>query len=245
MTTLDPLPRTAEVRAQRGRPIAVTRAGVLDYLSAWELQKRLVARRQRGELPDVLLLLEHQPVYTLGKRTDPEHLLLDDDARAERGIDLVRVDRGGDVPYHGPGQLVGDPILQLATLRSVVDYVRTLEEILIRSLASFGVAGRRDPGFTGVWVDERKVAAIGVRVASGGVTSHGFALNVDPRMRDFEGIVPCGIADRGVCSLAQLGVTADVDEAAERVVAAAAEVLDATLEDVHIDDLDTDRRPAV
>jgi lipoate-protein ligase B len=158
--------------------------------------------------------------------------------RSLRGIELYRVDRGGDVTYHGPGQLVGYPILKLSTVRGVVDYVRTLEQILLDTLATFGITAQRVPDYTGVWVGDRKIAAIGVRVASGGVTSHGFALNVAPDLDHFTGIVPCGISDRGVCSMASLGVAATVDEVADRVEAVVAETFAATLEPVQIDDLD-------
>jgi lipoyl(octanoyl) transferase len=228
---------STQLRADPDTPLAVVRAGTVPYLTAWDWQRTLVERRQRGEGRDVVLLLEHPRVYTLGKRADRSNVLLDDAALVERGIDVVEVDRGGDVTYHGPGQLVGYPILRLQGT-PVVDYVRALEELLIRALASFGVTGTRSSGYTGVWVGDAKVAAIGVRVAAGGVTSHGFALNVTSDLDDFAGIVPCGITDRGVCSLASLGVTASVDEVTDRVVAAAGEVLGATLEEVPLAALD-------
>jgi lipoyl(octanoyl) transferase len=220
------------LRADAGQPVAVADLGRIDYLDAWDLQRHLVAERQAGHGRDTLLLLEHPPVYTLGKRADASHVLLGPDELARRGIEVVAVDRGGDVTYHGPGQLVGYPILRLAGTRGVVDYVRALEQVLITALASFDVQGERSPGFTGVWVGDEKVAAIGVRVASRGVTSHGFALNVEPDLADFAGIVPCGIEDRGVCSLASLGVRTDLATVAERVVQAFAEVFAATLEPV-------------
>jgi lipoyl(octanoyl) transferase len=226
-----------ELRAAAGAPLPVARAGLVPYEDAWRLQQRLVAHRRDGGGRDVVLLLEHPPVYTLGKRTDRSHVLFDEAERARHGIALVEVDRGGDVTYHGPGQLVGYPILQLASIRGVVDYVRALEEVLIRALASLGVSGRRVPDYTGVWVGDEKVAAIGVRVASGGITSHGFALNVDPDLRHFDGIVPCGIADRGVCSLASLGVTTSLDEVTDVVERAMGQVLGATLEPVALDAL--------
>ena len=219
-----------ELRADRGSPLVVARLGTVPYGDAWDLQRRLVAQRQDGGGRDTLLLLEHPRVYTLGKRADRSNVLLDDAELARRGIEVVAVDRGGDVTYHGPGQLVGYPILRLAGTRAVVDYVRSLEEILVRTLAGFGVTGERSPGYTGVSVADEKVAAIGVRVTSGGVTSHGFALNVTTDLADFAGIVPCGISDRGVCSLASLGVATTVDAVATAVEQAAAEVLGATLE---------------
>lgn len=223
-----PDPRT--LRAEPDTPVRVARLGTLAYREAWQLQQRLVDERRAGRCPDTLLLLEHPRVYTLGRRAERGNVRYDAATLAARGIELVDVDRGGDVTYHGPGQLVGYPILRLAgTL--VVDYVRTLEEVLIRALADLGVTAQRSPGYTGVWVGEQKVAAIGVRVAAGGLTSHGFALNVRPDLDDFAGIVPCGITDRGVCSLAGLGVDVEVAPAADLVAQAFAEVLGATLDE--------------
>jgi lipoyl(octanoyl) transferase len=221
----------------------VARPGTLPYREAWDLQRRIVADRQAGSGHDVLLLLEHPAVYTLGRRTDRSHVLFDEAERDARGIELVEVDRGGDVTYHGPGQLVGYPILRLATLRGVVDYVRALEEVLIRLLATFGVIGERVPDLTGVWVGNDKIAAIGVRVASRGVTSHGFALNVTSDLDDFAGIVPCGIVGRGVCSLQSLGVDTTVDEVADRIEPTVAEVFGATLETTTLELLERSTTP--
>lgn len=217
-------------RLDSDSPIAVVRPGVIAYHDAWRLQRDVVARRQDGVGRDVVFLLEHPRVYTLGRRADRGNVLLDDAALAAKSIEVVEVDRGGDVTYHGPGQLVGYPVLRLASLRGVTDYVRALEDVLILTLDSYGVEGRRVEGLTGVWVGDEKIAAIGVRVASKGVTSHGFALNVASDLDDFSGIVPCGITDRGVCSLTSLGIEVSVDEAADRVEAAMAEVFAATLE---------------
>jgi lipoyl(octanoyl) transferase len=221
--------RGPQLRRDRTTAIEVVRLGRVPYRDAWSLQRALVTDRQADRRCDTLLLLEHPPVYTLGRRADRANLLLDAPALAERGIEVVEVDRGGDITYHGPGQLVGYPVLRLAGTRDVVDYVRALEEVLLRTLATLGVDARRSDGLTGVWVGEEKIAAIGVRVASGGVTSHGFALNVDPALEDFAGIVPCGIRDRGVCSLASLGVDVALGEVSDLVVAAVGEVLGATL----------------
>ena len=218
-------------------PVAVVRPGVLGYHQAWALQREVVARRQAGHGPDVLFLLEHPRVYTLGRRADRGHILFDDDALADRGIEVVEVDRGGDVTYHGPGQLVGYPVFRLASLRGVMAYVRALEEVLIRTVATYGITAERVDGLTGVWVGDAKLGAIGVRVASRGVTSHGFALNVASDLTDFTGIVPCGIQDRGVCSLASLGVDTTVAEVADRVQAAVTEVFGATLEPTTLDAL--------
>jgi lipoyl(octanoyl) transferase len=212
-------------------PVVALHAGVFPYAIAWGWQRDLVRRRAAGEVPDVLLTLEHPPVFTAGKRADPEHVLWDEQERTARGIDFHRVDRGGDVTYHGPGQLVGYPILELHTLRGVIDYVRALEEVCVRTAADFDVEARPVEGLTGVWVGDRKLVAIGVRVSSRGVTSHGFAFNVTTDLDHFGGIVPCGIPDRGVCSLASLGVEADVPRVLGRLRTHFEEVFDGTLRD--------------
>ncbi len=171
------------------------------YVEAWRLQHRLLAARQQGLIPDTLLLLEHPHVYTLGRGAVPQHLLFDADGLAARGITTCWVDRGGDITYHGPGQVVGYVICDLRERGlDAHSYLRAIEAVLLQVLAAYGIAGRRDPEYTGVWVGDEKVAAIGVRV-SRGVSMHGFALNVDPDLALFTGIVPCGIRDRGVTSL--------------------------------------------
>lgn len=225
-----------DLRADPDHPVSVVAAGTVPYGTAWDWQRDLVTRRGADAVGDTLLLLEHPRVFTAGKRADAANLVFDESERARRGIELFAVDRGGDFTYHGPGQLVGYPILKLVGPR-VVDYVRGLEEVGIRALASFGVAGERVPGYTGVWVGDEKVVAIGVRVSAGYVTQHGFALNVTTDLDDFGGIVPCGITDKGVASLASLGVDTTVDEAASRVEAAFAEVFAATLERATLQDL--------
>lgn len=175
--------------------------GVVPYAEAWELQKQLVAQRRADQIPDTLLLLEHPPTYTVGRSGSLASVLLDTKARERAGIELFEVDRGGDATYHGPGQIVGYPIVDLRRRGNDVHaYLRSVEELLIRTLADFGLVGERDGRYTGVWVGGEKVAAIGVKV-SGGVASHGFALNVDPDFAHWAGIVPCGIRDRGVTSL--------------------------------------------
>jgi lipoyl(octanoyl) transferase len=218
-----------ELRADGAAPVTVVAPGLVPYGTAWEWQRDLATRRTVGTVGDTFLLLEHPRVYTAGKRADEANLVFDEAERARRGIELYHVDRGGDFTYHGPGQLVGYPILGLDGPR-VVDYVRALEEVCLRALASYGVAGERVDGFTGVWVGDVKVVAIGVRVSASYVTQHGFAMNVTTDLDDFRGIVPCGIEDKGVASLASLGVETTVDEARERVLAAFAEVFDATLD---------------
>ena len=181
-------------------------AGTFGYGPALDLQNDLYRQRVAGEVGDVLLLLEHPHVYTLGRRFSEEHLLLSREALAQRGIEVFECDRGGSITYHGPGQLVGYPVLRLDD-PDVITYLRTLEEVLIRAVASFGVnAGRRE-GLTGVWVGEEKLASIGVHV-SRGVTKHGFALNVTTDLSFFGGMVPCGIPAVRVTSLERLLGTA-------------------------------------
>jgi lipoyl(octanoyl) transferase len=191
------------------RTISLVNLGRLDYAAALERQQQVCALRQQEQIGDVLLLVEHPPVLTLGRNSDREHLVAGEDTLARRGISLFETNRGGDVTYHGPGQLVGYPILNLRSFTpslGIVVYLRWLEEVLIRACADFGVLTQRVPGRTGVWtvpggeVPEKKIAALGVHVARG-VTTHGFALNVTTDLEDFHLIVPCGIRDRGVTSL--------------------------------------------
>jgi lipoyl(octanoyl) transferase len=185
----------------------VRRLGRIDYQAGLDLQAELVAQRKRGEIGDQLLLLEHPDVITLGVRTrnDRSHVLASDDELLEQGVGLFETGRGGDVTYHGPGQLVGYPIIDLKPDRCDVHrYVRDLEDVLIRAVAEFGITAGRVQGLTGIWVGpagaETKLGAIGVRI-SRWVTSHGFALNVNTNLSRFGLIVPCGIADRGVTSM--------------------------------------------
>lgn len=188
------------------RPLFVRRLGVVPYEAALALQASLVEDRRHGRIPDQLLLLEHPPVITLGVRTrdSRDHVLAGPDALAAMGVAVFETGRGGDVTYHGPGQLVGYPIVDLnPDRRDVHRYVRDLEEVLVRTAAAFGVTAGRMPDLTGVWVGDDKLAAIGVRI-SRWITSHGFALNVDTNLDHFKLIVPCGISGKGVTSLRQL-----------------------------------------
>jgi lipoate-protein ligase B len=185
--------------------------GQRDYQEVWDLQRELAAQRLAGAIPDTLLLLEHPPTLTFGRAADRAHLLASPDTLAREDVAVIESDRGGDITYHGPGQLVGYPIVNLQDAPHTPDlhaYLRNLEETLIRALAAFGIAADRFPGYTGVWVGRdtphpEKIAAIGVR-ASRWITMHGFALNVNPDLMHFDFIVPCGIADYGVTSLARL-----------------------------------------
>ena len=190
--------------------------GRLTYEEAWDLQRAIWEGRHTGRAAsDYLLLQEHPHVYTLGRNGKGANLLISDDRLADVGARRFDIDRGGDITYHGPGQLVGYPILALADTRKIVPYVRAVEEVLIRTLSDLGVAARREAGYTGVWTDRGKVAAIGVRVARQ-VTMHGFALNVDPDMVYFSYMNPCGITDRPVTSLVELlGRPVSIEEAVE------------------------------
>ena len=213
------------------RTVQVRWLGRVPYGEALALQGRLVGERGSGSIPDTLLLLEHPHVITLGTASRPEHVLANGRERAERSIELFETGRGGDVTYHGPGLLVGYPILDLiADRRDLHRYLRDLEEVLIRAVATWGVTAHRAEGLTGVWTQGGKVAAIGVRVSSGWITSHGFALNVHTDLSFFRTIVPCGISDRGVTSLErEIGRVLSLDEARSTVARAFADVFEADL----------------
>lgn len=202
------------------RVLEVRRLGVVPYAEALALQRALVEDRRAECIDDTLLLVEHPPVITLGVKGDGgrSHILAAPQQLAAHGIEVHETGRGGDVTYHGPGQIVGYPILNLKPDRQDVHrYVRDLEETLIRVAAEFGVSATRVKGLTGVWVGGEKLAAIGVRIARW-ITSHGFALNVRTNLDEFALIVPCGIADRGVTSLEQLGVAANQSEVEDAIV---------------------------
>jgi lipoyl(octanoyl) transferase len=185
--------------------VDVRRLGVVDYDEAWALQNRLAAARRAGLAPDTLVLLQHPHTYTIGRRGTRDHVYMSDDELSRRRITCLEVDRGGDVTYHGPGQLVGYPILDLGPQPDVGRYLRTLEGCLIDVLADFAIPAGRLHGYTGVWLGDRKIAAIGVKVSQG-ITTHGFALNVSTDLSLFTHILPCGIADKGVTSMeAELG----------------------------------------
>lgn len=216
--------------------IDVEWAGRVDYWQAWDRQKALVAERlDQPEIPGRFLLLEHPPTYTLGRNGRFENLLLSEAELTERGIAFYHVDRGGDITYHGPGQLVGYPILSLKRvyvqqgLGMVQRYVTDLEEMVMRTLAAFGIAAQRFPGNRGVWVETAngldKIAAVGVRIQKDGITSHGFALNVNPDLAYFDNIIPCGIRDHGVASMAQfLAEPVSVTDVLPHLIAAFADV---------------------
>lgn len=206
--------------------------GLTPYLEAWALQKQLAQERGADGIPDTLLLLEHPHTYTLGSAGHDEYILLSPDELAARHINVLRVDRGGDVTYHGPGQLVGYPILKLPPAldnlhADVIEYIRRLEQSIIAALAEYGIVGWPYTGLTGVWVGDHaapaKICAIGVKVSTKRVTLHGFALNVNTDLSYFAGIVPCGIHDKAVTSMQQvLGAPVDMTSVTAAVTRALA-----------------------
>ena len=179
--------------------------GTIEYRRAVEWQKRLVSDVQTGSRPNMLLLLQHPHVYTIGRLGKAEHLPLTQDFFRQHSVPIVETDRGGQVTYHGPGQIVAYPIIDLKPWGGPLKYVRALEQVIIATLGDLGIEARIIPGLTGVWVDESKIAAIGVKI-SRGVTYHGFSLNVKPDLAYFAEIIPCGITDRGVTSVEALGI---------------------------------------
>ncbi len=186
------------------KKLLVSDIGLTKYAYAWELQQKLFALRQSEQIKDILILTEHEHVYTLGKSSDEAHLLATNVELIERGIDTFKVDRGGDITYHGPGQIVAYPILNLLNYKQDIHwYLRKLEEVIIIALGEYGVTAYREEGLTGVWVMGEKIAAIGIKI-SRWITMHGFALNVNTDLTKFERIIPCGIFHKGVTSLKSL-----------------------------------------
>ena len=221
-------PTTADGCASTSRTLDVRRLGLVPYGEALDLQKELVEERRAGRVPDLLMLLQHPPVITLGVRRDSRaHITASEGQLAMHGVEVHEAGRGGDVTYHGPGQIVGYPILDLRPDRCDVHrYVRDLEQVMIRVCADYGISAHRVDGFSGAWVGTEKIGAIGVRI-SRWITSHGFAFNVNTRLEDFQLIVPCGIADRGVTSLGKLlGEELSIEEVEDRFIRRFAEVFD-------------------
>ena len=208
------------------RKLNIVNLGIVDYREAHQLQKRLLQEHIEGRGSDTLLLLQHYPVITIGRSGSRSNILLTESALAAAGIEVCEIERGGDVTYHGPGQLTGYPIINLQHFRKDVHwYLRQLEEVIIRVLTGYGITGERVEGYTGVWVGNEKIAAIGISVRRW-ITYHGFALNVCPDMSHFGMIRPCGITDKGVTSLERLlGYRVDIDEVADRTASAFARVL--------------------
>ncbi len=211
------------------RSLQIRRLGVVPYADGLELQRQLVEERKADRIPDTLLLLQHPHVLTIGVKKDGrDHILASPDRLRALGVEVFETGRGGDVTYHGPGQLVGYPIIDLnPDRRDVHRYVRDLEEVMIRVCADYGLAAGRVKGFSGAWIGDEKIGAIGVRI-SRWITSHGFAFNVATDIDFFNLIVPCGIADKGVTSLAsQLGRSPDMSEVEDRFSAHFGAVFDA------------------
>ena len=195
--------------------ILVQNIGRKSYKAVWDLQKEMQQQRIKGDIEDTLILVEHDPVYTLGKNANEDHLLQSRD----QSVDVFNIERGGDITFHGPGQLVVYPILDLSNYKKSVSwYMRTLEQVLIDTLIEFKIIAQRNDGLTGVWVGDKKIAALGVRI-SRWVTMHGFALNVNPDLSFYDGIIPCGIFDHGVTSMEQLlGETQNNDNVKNMVI---------------------------
>ena len=207
------------------RRLVVRDLGLMRYGEAWALQKELAEQRKRGEGEDHLLLLEHPHVLTLGRNASLENLLVSRERLAELGMDLVEINRGGDITYHGPGQIVGYPVVDLRDWkRDVVAYIRGLEEVVLKALSRFGITGARDGSATGVWVEGAKICAMGVHI-SRWVTTHGFALNWTTDLSFFEYIVPCGLK-RPVTSMERLGFRAERGKVLEALAGAFAEVFE-------------------
>lgn len=193
--------------------------GLIDYQEAWDLQKEIFELRYRNEISDILFLLEHPHTYTLGKVADKNHLIGSNEFLNENKISVYDIDRGGDITYHGPGQIVGYPIINLNEWeKDTHKYLRALEEVIIKTCGDFGLTGSRNSKHTGVWIDDKKIAAIGIKV-SRWITMHGFAFNVNTDLSLFRGIIPCGINDKGVTSIEyELGTAIDLQSVKDSLV---------------------------
>ena len=206
------MPRSTELPVKASMPCQAALLGTMEYSRAWEFQRRLAGQISEGTLPNTLLLLEHPPVYTKGRLGRLDHLLLDSTELAARGIGFHETDRGGQITYHGPGQLVAYPVVDLRRWGGPLKYVRTLEQVIVGTLKDFGINSEAVEGLTGVWAEGAKVAAIGVKI-SRGVAYHGLSVNVNTDLSYYNHIVPCGIDDRPVTSMAQvLGQPVDMEE---------------------------------
>lgn len=212
-------------------PCAVCQLGLIEYSDAYHLQRRLALQRMEGRISDMLLLLEHPPTITVGKSSKLENLLVSKERLAEKGVSLFFADRGGDVTYHGPGQLIAYPIIDLRRRgKDIRRYVHDLEEVIMRTLDDFCIKAHRDETYVGVWVGERKIAAIGINVKRW-VTTHGFALNLRPNGEYFSLIKPCGIPDKGVTSISEvLCQDVPMEAVMQRVVACFSQVFDARIQ---------------
>lgn len=193
--------------------------GTINYKEAWDLQKQIFDQRYKEEVSDTLLLLEHPHTYTLGKTAHRENLVGNDEFLAKNNVSVYEIDRGGDITYHGPGQIVGYPVINLNNWqRDSHKYLRALEDVIIKTCEDYNLNAKRVPKFTGVWIDDRKIAAIGIKI-SRWITMHGFAFNVNTDLSLFKGIVPCGIKDKAVTSLQkELGKEFDINEVKEKLL---------------------------
>lgn len=200
----------------KNRSLNICDLGFIDYKEAWDLQKQILLLRSEHKIDDMFFLLEHPNTYTLGKVADRSHLISTDEFLQDNKISVYDIDRGGDITYHGPGQIVGYPLIDLHDWHlDTHKYLRSLEEVIIKTCAYFGLAGTRDPKYTGVWIENRKIAAIGIKV-SHWITMHGFAFNVNTDLSLFDGIIPCGIHDKEVTSLSkELNKKFDIQEVKE------------------------------
>ncbi len=192
--------------------------GRKSYNETWDFQKKLHEQRIKNEIPDSLILVEHPHVYTLGKNAVASNMIASEEYLKDHGVEVVNVDRGGDITYHGPGQLVGYPIFHLKEHKlSVRNYVDKIEEILIQTLADYNIEGKQIDGLTGIWVEKQKIAAIGLRI-SRWVTYHGFALNIKTDLSLFNGIIPCGISDKGVTRMIDLNKNATLESVKKTII---------------------------
>jgi len=211
----------------------------IGYNDAFELQKKLVDARSRDEIKDTFILLQHNPVFTANREATFKNILAPDDVLAEQGIEVCKTDRGGDVTYHGPGQITGYIILDLKRHgKDLHAYIRNVEQLLIDTLAEYGIESGRDPQHPGVWVGREKIAAIGIAVKKGWITMHGFALNVHPNMLHYKMIIACGIVDKGVTSMqAVLGREVDINEVKQQLVAQYAKIFFAEPKRIALEEL--------
>jgi lipoyl(octanoyl) transferase len=213
--------------------------GTIDYKEAWDLQRNIFDQRYKNEIDDILLLLEHPKTYTLGKSADRQNLVGNEEYIRKNNISVYDIDRGGDITYHGPGQIVGYPIFNLNNWKKDTHkYLRALEEILIQTCADYGLAAKRNTKYTGVWIEDRKIGAIGIKV-SRWISMHGFAFNVNTDLSLYNGIIPCGINDKGVTSLKkELSRETDIQEVKSKILNHTLEIFGYNdIETRHVDNL--------